>query len=199
MKFFKLLPFILVFSQSVWSSSFDYTQIKPEHYEKLEHRSEFTDKDGESFRVENTDSSKGLSIQLSVNGSKKWKKHGVFYRYYEGRMTEMVTYSYGRKDGLRESYNKKGVVKFRSYYQDGKLHGNWEQFNDKGKLVEQCNYVKGLKQGKLYSYYNGKVDFVKDYVDGKLHGEVLQYNSKEKLVSRTKYSKGKQVGKTQWL
>jgi len=189
---------LFVLSMSALAESFDYTQIKPEQYNKLENKSEFTDKEGFTFRIEKTDSSRGLYIQDTSTGSKKWKKHGVFYSYYDGRLTELVTYSYGKKEGLRESYNKKGIVVFRENYHNGSKHGSWEQFNDKGKLVEECTYENGLKQGKLYSYYNGKVNFEKDYVDGKLHGEVLQYNSKGKLVARTKYSNGKQVGKTEW-
>lgn len=189
---------LLLWSCSTLAESFDYSQIKPEHYEKLEDKSEFTDKEGNTFKIENRDSSKGLYIQEMSNGKKKWKRHGVFYKFYEGRLTELVTYSYGVKEGLREAYNRKGVVNFRHYYHLGRKHGSSEQFNDKGQLVEKCTYENGLKQGKLYSYYNEKVDFEKDYVDGKLHGEVLQYNYKGKLVSRTTYNKGKQVGKTEW-
>ncbi|MGH1371235.1 MAG: toxin-antitoxin system YwqK family antitoxin [Cellvibrionaceae bacterium] len=188
----------LSFSSGLWSAPFDYTKIKPEHYKDLKHRSEFVDKDGQSFRIENSEYSKGLYIQVVKNGSKKWRKHGVFYSYYKGKMTEMETYSYGKREGLRESYQGKGVINFREYYQNGRRHGSWEQFNSKGKLVAQCNYSNGDKQGKYYSYYNGKVDFEKDYVDNKLHGEVIQFNSKGKIVARTQYSKGKQVGKTQW-
>ncbi len=197
MKISLLAIVILVFSFPVWAESFDYTQIKPEHFKKLEDKSEFTDKEGYHFRIENRDSSKGLYILENSNGSKRWKIHGVFYKYYKGKLTELITYSYGKKEGLREAYNRKGIVNFRHYYHLGRKHGSSEQFDDKGRLVEKCTYENGLKQGKLYSYSNGKVDFEKDYVDGKLHGEVLQYNSKGKIVARTTYNKGKRVGKRQ--
>ena len=181
-----------------WAESFDYTKITPEQLNKLDDKSEFTDNEGNKFRIENRDSSKGLYILENSNGSKRWEKHGVFYKYNKERLTEIITYSYGKKEGLREAYNRKGVVNFRHYYHLGRKHGISEQFNDKGKLVEKCTYENGLKQGKLYRYSNGKVYFEKDYFDGKLHGEVLQYNPKGKVVSRTTYNKGKKVGKTQW-
>ena len=188
---------LVIGSLSVLAESFDYTQIKPEHYKKLEHRSEFTDKQGFHFRIENTDSIKGLYVQEVENGKLKWKKHGVFYKYYKGRLTELVTYSYGKKDGLRESYNNKTIVTYRDNYQSGQKHGVSQQFNDKGDKVDESTYINGRRQGKRYSYNNKKKHFESDYVDGKRHGEVLQYNLNGKIVARTKYSNDKQVGKTQ--
>jgi len=175
----------------VLGEAFDYTQIKPESFKQLEDRSELTDKDGRHFRIENRESRKGLYILENENGSKRWKKHGVFYKYYKGKPTELITYSYGKREGLREKYNRKGIVNFRDYYHLGRKHGSSEQFNDKGKLVTECTYVNGLRQGKLFSYYGGKSGFEKDYVDGKLHGEVLQYNSKGSLSLVLHIIKGK--------
>ena len=101
---------------SLASEKFDYTKIKPEHYKDLKHNSEFTDETGNNFRILNSDSTKGLQIQVIENGKKKWKRHGAYYRFYNGKLTELITYSYGKKDGVRESYNKKGVVNFRDLY-----------------------------------------------------------------------------------
>lgn len=180
---------------------FDYTKIKPEHFDKLEDKKQFTDEQGLTFKVQNTKSSRGVYIQHEENGKKRWKKHGAFYRLYEGRVTEMQEYVLGEKHGLRETYRKDGKVHFRTQYQRNQKHGLHEQFNDKGNKVAQCDFVDNKEHGKCYSYYhsNGKVKFDKDYVNGKLHGQVLQYKDNGKLVARSTYKEGKKVGKTEWL
>lgn len=179
---------------------FDYTKLKPEHFDKLEDKKQFTDEQGLTFKIENTKYARGVYIQHEENGKKRWKKHGAFYRLYEGRVTEMQEYVLGEKHGLRETYRKDGKVQFRELYQRNKKHGLWEQFNNKGNKVAQCDYVDNQKHGKCYDYHsNGKVNFDKDYVSGKRHGQVLQYNSKGKLVARSTYNEGKKVGKTEWL
>ena len=181
------------------SQPFDYTKIKPEHFDKLEDKQRFTDEQGLTFKIENTKYARGIYIQHEVNGTKRWKKHGAFYRLYEGRVTEMQEYVLGEKHGLRETYRKDGKVQFREHYQHDKKHGLWEQFNDKGNKVAQCDYVANQKHGKCYDYHsNGEINFDKDYVNGKRHGQVLQYRDNGKLVGRSTYNEGKQVGKTIW-
>jgi antitoxin component YwqK of YwqJK toxin-antitoxin module len=182
------------------ADSFDYTKIKPEQYNDLKDKSEFIDKEGRTFRISNTSYEKGTYIQITVNGVKRWRKHGVFYTVMkDGWISEKHTYSFGKKDGLSETYNKKGIVKERSYYKGGRQHGSSTQFDDKGIKTMECTYENGLKQGKLYRYVDGKLHFEEDYEKGQLHGEVLQYNtSTGKLVARTHYSRGKKVGDTQW-
>lgn len=178
---------------------FDYTKIKPEHFDKLEDKQQFTDEQGLTFKIENTKSSRGIYIQHEENGKKSWKKHGAFYRLYEGRVTEMQEYVLGEKHGLRERYRKDGKVQFREHYQRNMEHGVSEQFNDKGNIFARCDYVEGKKYGKCYQYHsNGEVNFEKDYVNGQLHGQVLQFRSNGKLVGRSTYKEGKQVGKTEW-
>ena len=126
-----------VFIGSAIAEPFDYTKVKPEHYKNLANKSEFTDKDGQSFKIKNTKSQKGLYIQVSINGHNKWKKHGVFYSMRsDGTLYEMVTYSFGEKEGLKESYTSKGIVQFRSYYEDNKKHGSWTQFNYKARQMQ---------------------------------------------------------------
>lgn len=202
MKFLAIVVFIFL-SYSVHgaeqSAPFDYTKIKPEHFDKLQDKQQFTDEQGLTFKIENTKYARGIYIQHEENGKKRWKKHGAFYRLYEGRVTEMQEYVLGEKHGLRETYRKDGKVQFREHYQRNKKHGLWEQFNDKGNKVAQCDYVDNLKHGKCYDYHsNGEVQFDKDYVNGKRHGQVLQYRDNGKLVGRTTYNQGKQVGKTVW-
>lgn len=178
---------------------FDYTKIKPEYFDKLQDKQQFTDEQGLTFKIKNTKYARGIYIQHEENGKKRWKKHGAFYRLYDGRVTEMQEYVRGEKHGLHESYRKDGKVQFRTQYQRNQKHGLWEQFSNKGNKVAQCDYVNNQKHGKCYGYHsNGKVQFDKDYVNGKRHGQVLQYRDTGKLVGRSTYKEGKKVGKTEW-
>lgn len=182
--------------------AFDYTKVKPEHYAKLKNKSQFTDKQGDTYKVKNTKYKKGLYIQIIENGRSKWKKHGRFYSVSSssGKTTGFVTYHYGVKEGPAESYNSEGQVKFKKYFKNNKLEGPWQQFTDKGKLFEERVYVNGKKHGKQITYHsNGQPNFTSTYVQGKREGESYQYNDKGKLIAKKVYVNGKKIGKTQWL
>jgi len=198
-----VLSYLMSFASiAAAQKAFDYTQVKPEHYAKLEHKSQFTDKQGDTYKIHNTKYSKGLYIQITENGRSKWKKHGRFYSISSssGKTTGFVTYHYGTKEGPAESYNSKGQVKFKKLFKDGVLEGPWQQFTDKGKLFEECVYVAGKKHGQQITYHsNGQPQFTSTYVEGKREGETLQYNDKGKVVSKKIYKNGKQIGKTQWF
>lgn len=189
----------LAFNGSAISEPFDSTKIKLEQYKNLVDQSKITDKNGKTFKIKNTNSQKGLYIEVIIKDRSKWEKHGVFYSIRSnGTVSEMTTYSFGKKDGLKESYHNKGSVNFRYYNQNNQKHGSWTQFNNKEEKISEVTYKYGLRQGKMYKYTKGKIHFEKDYVDGILHGEILQYDpSSGKLIARTKYNKGDKIGKTQ--
>lgn len=184
----------------VCAGSFDYSQLQPEHFLKLKHQSQFIDHAGDTFRIENTVTRRGLYIQQTINGQKRWRKHGVFYVFTRtGWLASMTTYAYGLKEGLEQTYNRKGVVKFKAYYQKNYRHGPQTRYNDMGEKISECHFDRGLKQGKQYDYRQGKLLYETDYVDGKRHGESLHYDIESgQLYSRKLFRKGKQVGKTQW-
>lgn len=178
----------------------DYSKLKPEHFDKLQDKMQFHDKQtGQNYKVSNHEFSRGLYIEVVKNKSKKWVKHGAFYTIYKGRVTQLVTYHHGDRHGVSESYNKKGIVQFRKHYVKGVQEGLWEQFNDKGEKVAECMYREGRRNGQCYDYYEGKLEWKHDYVDGKRHGKTLQYDTRTgKLISSAQYKRGKMVGKRQW-
>lgn len=201
MKFILILLFFAISTVAYAQKSelIDYTQITPEHLSKLKDKMTFVDKHtNETYRVINRESSKGLEIQIIKNGMPRFVKHGVYYVYYEGYKVGLTTYHYGKRHGVKESYNKEGVVSFHSTYQNGIKQGPYQQRNDKDQLVNEVNYLDGKKHGEELSYYNEKIHFRKDWVNGKRHGNILQYNSKGKVVAKTVYAEGKKVGKTIW-
>lgn len=190
---------IFAFTATVSAETLDYSKLEPEHFNNLENKMEFSDEKGNNYRIKNSDYSRGLYIQVTVNGNRKWEKHGAYYSIYNGRVSGMITYAYGKREGVKETYNHDGITTFRTYYQNDLKHGSWEQFNDKGVKVAECTYVKNEKQGKYYNYAGGNLNFEKIYVDDKRHGESLQYDTTTgKLVAKTMYNMGNKVGKTQW-
>jgi len=182
------------------AGTFDYGQLEPEHFLKLKHQSQFVDVSGDTFRIENTVTRRGLYIQQTINGQQRWRKHGVFYVFTRtGWLASKTTYAYGLKDGIEQTYNRKGVVKSETYYQKNHKHGPQTRYNDQGEKVSECLYEQGLKQGKQFDYRHGKLLFETEYVDGKRHGESLHYDvDSGRLYSRKMFRKGKQLGKTHW-
>lgn len=196
--------FLLALSTALLAAKpFDYGKVKPEDYKKLKNESIVQDKSGETFKIKNTPTEKGAYIQVIKKKRTKWKRHGPFYyfRKKDGTLKELITYSYGKKEGLREEYTKKGTITLTANYENNHPVGEWTQFNSKGKKTMECFYDdNGKKQGKLREYYNGVLHFEKDYKEGKIHGEVKQYDTETgKLVAITQYKKGKKIGKTRWL
>jgi len=196
-----LLPILLIILSSIAhaqkSEPVDYTQLKPEHFTTLTHHQAFYDEHTkQNYRVINNERSKGVEIEVMKNGKSRYVKHGAFYNYYEGHKTRLKTYNYGKQDGVDESYNRKGVVKFLYHYKDGVKHGQHEQRNDKDEVVTEVTYENGKKEGLQTDYYNEKLLFTKNWKNGKLHGEHLQYNHKGKVVAKKTYNDGKKVGKT---
>ncbi|MEM1088134.1 MAG: hypothetical protein AAGH90_10415, partial [Pseudomonadota bacterium] len=120
------------------------------------------------------------------------RKHGTYYHFYDGYMSEMITYNYGKKDGLNEKYNRKGVVKFSYQWKNNVKHGPWEQRNDRDEVVVEGTYANNSKEGPEKTFYRGKLEFLKHYENGRLHGELLQYSTRTgEVVERKIYVHGK--------
>lgn len=68
-------------------------------------------------------------------------------------------------------YYEDGSVKIEQYYLDGLLHGPVSFFSPTGNLLGKCWYVKGVKQGKAWQYYDHKKIYsLQRYVNGQLEG-----------------------------
>lgn len=107
----------------------DVETLKPKHYSKYKHRSIVTDKEGNRYRIQNSDTSKGLYISMTEKGKQTWKKHGAFYRYRDGKIIELKTYGFGLKEGLNEVYTDKGIVTRRYWFRTNLRNGPAEEFD----------------------------------------------------------------------
>ncbi len=178
-------------------SDFNPNELKAEYFQdqKVKDGLIFNDKKGTSYKVKNSDYSRGVYIKKDD----KWLKHGAFYSISSGRVTSKTTYNYGEKHGPYESYHSNGKIQFQYSFQKNLKEGKWYQYRDDGTLSEEREYKNGMKEGTQISYHiNEKKQFVSTYVNGKRHGESLQYNDEGKLVARSQYNAGKKIGKTQW-
>lgn len=178
------------------AQDFNPNNLQPEYFNSKEvvNKMEFQES-GETYRVTNSDYSRGVSIKVGNS----WKKHGVWYSMYEGRITGKSYYEKGLRNGPKEDYHRNGEVQFFQMYKDSKRHGKYYQYRDDGTMSNEANYEYGLKEGEEKDYErSGNVQFRKTWKNGKLHGTKYQYNSKGKIVAETVYQDGKQIGKTKW-
>jgi len=202
--------FILLILTSVCDAAadqakFDPNKLTPEAYGKATDKQVFDSNDGNTYRIKKAKTYRGLFIKVTKDNRTKWLKHGLHYNLYDnGQISSQTTYFYGKKHGEYKAFNRKGVLEFHYYYQNGLRHGPWVQYRDKGSVFEKCTYKEGKKNGMQYNYYHvknakkGPVQFESNWVEGIRNGETLHYNKKGKIISRKVYQNGKQIGKTQW-
>jgi hypothetical protein len=77
-------------ANAVEKQKLDYSKLKPEHFSNLEHKMEFSDDEGNSYRVLNTDRNRCLEIRVTVGESKRWRKHGACYTFSRGKKTSVT-------------------------------------------------------------------------------------------------------------
>ena len=92
----------------------------------------------------------------------------------------------------RYNYNQK---KIRTYYKNGKKHGESLSWYPSGQLKEKGKYKKGKKIGKHKGFWpNGILRFEKIYLEGLLHGEQNQYHQNGIVSRLSNYKSGKENG-----
>ncbi len=64
---------------------------------------------------------------------------------------------------VQEKYPN-GIVKYKGFYRFGKRHGLWIYFYSNGMLWSECEYDKGIRNGRNQVYFpNGKTHYVSFY------------------------------------
>ncbi|WP_066223428.1 toxin-antitoxin system YwqK family antitoxin [Formosa haliotis] len=78
-------------------------------------------------------------------------------------------------------YHDNGVVSQTGFYTlDGKLQGEWKQYDVNGKKLASANYDKGNKVGKWF-FWNDKTLKEVDYSNNAI-ASVSEWNNKTKLA-----------------
>lgn len=99
------------------------------------------------------------------------KRHGVVKNYYpeNGKISEIINYESGIRNGDWLRFFDDGVLMSRGFYVNDLLHGAVQFFYPDGKLHIKGQYVEGMKDG-IWEYFTpeGKPDYEEHYTKGML-------------------------------
>jgi len=131
---------------------------------------------------------------LSSKGEfKNGKRIGRWEFYYpNGEISAIGTYTIaGDFDGLYENYYQSGVVKDRSYYNNGMLNGRYTSYHENGRVKSEGWYKEGQNAGQWMWYYSNGMPEQKSYfTNGETTGELEDYNADSTLDYVRKYKDG---------
>jgi antitoxin component YwqK of YwqJK toxin-antitoxin module len=84
-----------------------------------------------------------------------------------------------------------GIIKEKSYYMDGRRHGECQSFYPDGKLWSDDYFTDGLTNGLSTVFYeNGQKRYEGNFVNGKPAGTWNFWDEKGKLIRTITYGKG---------
>ena len=78
-------------------------------------------------------------------------------------------------------YHENGAIAQVGYYLDGKLHGEWNMFDDQGKKLAIGQYAFGQKSGKWFFWNKTELKEV-DYLKNQVVNVTL-WDNREAIVS----------------
>lgn len=79
-------------------------------------------------------------------------------------------------DGEFKIYQDNGLISRIVNYSNGKLQGEYIDYDDKGNMIIKCNYLSnGLLDGIYLRYYpNGQIEIKCNYLNGELKGRYIE-------------------------
>ena len=127
------------------------------------------------------------------NGLKNGKEE-EFFDDDGQRIKSRAFYKEGARDGDYEIFVKDGSLALKTFYVNGKIHGDLKEFSD-GHLIHIAHFENGVHQGEdsfyMYDYAGTKKRYkVIPYVDGLVEGTVVT------PFIKAQYKAGKKDGKT---
>ncbi|MEA1786643.1 nicotinic acid mononucleotide adenyltransferase [Arenibacter sp. GZD96] len=78
-------------------------------------------------------------------------------------------------------YHDNGEIAQIGYFLNGKLHGEWQMYDENGAKLAKGSYVSGQKTGKWY-FWEGEHLSEVDFVDSKI-AHVKKLNAKDPVVT----------------
>ena len=151
----------------------------------LKHHSFADDKEGNQYKVINSTIEKGLLIKVND----EWKKHGKYFRYTSGKLTQENSYNSGKKHGKEIRYFSDGQKNWEYEYSEDIKNGPFKIIYQKnGQICQEGTYKNGKKDGEeIYRYETGIKKQVKTYQNGKVI-RAAQYNSEGVKISDNTYN-----------
>jgi antitoxin component YwqK of YwqJK toxin-antitoxin module len=165
--YFTIALGISIFSQTL-QAQFDPFNVKSEYFkDKKNHDLTKPDKDGNSYRILNSASHKGVQINMGPSKQPKWKYHGLYYDYEAGKIKKMTTYREGDKDGTQITYFENSTIKKVEEFSKGLPTGRSIQYyktkESQEKKCEIITYDQGKRVTRVEYYENQKTHWEYKY------------------------------------
>lgn len=80
-------------------------------------------------------------------------------------------------------YHDNGEIAQTGFYKDGKLHGEWEMFDEKGQKVALGTYDMGKRTGK-WLFWEHKLLREVDFTDNRITSVVQHKDSKSVVIKQ---------------
>lgn len=124
-----------------------------------------------------------IDMQIIDEDIKIKTKPHLTYHWYKNRKIFTNQGGIGGQvlDGKYLCYSHDDKLIEDGWFYRGLKHGTWKRWDDKGDLLYQKNYYKGLLQGKSVFYFDGLPGKIINYKKGKAVDSVQ--DSKEKIVA----------------
>lgn len=107
--------------------------------------------------------------------------------YYKGKLFTGLSFTFWKNNRINEQFS----------WLDGKLHGEYKEFTEKGILVTMITYNQGEKTGPYnYYYFTGAPQSSGHFKQGKLQGEITGYYSTGVLKYKVNYEMDVRNGKS---
>lgn len=129
--------------------------------------------------------------------NKKGDKVGLWIEFYSSGDTLSVRHynAEGYFDGTNTIYYRNGNIMARGNYTNGVPDGHFEEYDEKGQLLEEKTFSDGKLDGTHIIYFSsGEVNEKINYRDGKLDGLLKTYYKGGQLLSQQQYENGNPVG-----
>jgi len=140
-------------------------------------------------------------VAVCENYNSEGKREGEQKAFFHnGAICHRCSYQNDRLHGLKEIYNEEGEVLERAYYDQGDLDGP-HYSKDKNGSISEGTFNKGMREGILKVFYPlhpkyGLVQFIEGYnVAGSLHGPLKKFHINGTLAENYQCEKGFIEGK----
>jgi antitoxin component YwqK of YwqJK toxin-antitoxin module len=132
----------------------------------------------------------------------------AYYQMFGDQLEDFFRYDYAYEEsfGFEGRYDRlNNIAKIEGAMIDGKLHGVWKGYNQKGKLLREIEFIDGEPEGTFKTFYieprapkwerefseyelpKKKTHFLystEEYKGGMLNGDFFQYNWKGEVVMK---------------
>ena len=86
--------------------------------------------------------------------------------------------------GIYNEFYTNGILNIEAIYRNGKLHGEYIEYDQAGKPMKVCNYYNGVLHGDYYEYLNGVMTMRTTYSMGRMAGMIEKFYNNGHIKSK---------------